>query len=214
MNRFEVVGTRAYGFSLDDIAYRVDPARSLARIHTPARLTDTQQRTVNVSVRAQTLFPAPLRVRVSDVTGRTPTDVPRRRVRFAHGGGMARGLVTHFGSFAGNFRERVRLETGRTLAQRLVPVGEAYGVGSARVFVARVYARMRLSVTDLRLRTVIVVHARHSLATARIVRTAGKRTGRTLALGDVVVRDTDGVQAAHGVVANGFARSQFVCRVF
>lgn len=142
MNRLEVVGTRTHGFPFDDIAYRVYSAGFFARIYASTRLADAQQRAIDVAVRAQTFFPAPVRIRVSDVTRRASTDVSRRGVRFAHGGGMARRLVARFRGFARYLGNGIGFETGGTLAQQLMSVGQAHRVRPARVFVAQVHAGM------------------------------------------------------------------------
>lgn len=148
------------------------------------------------------------------MTGRTLARVPRRRVRLAHRGVVARCFVAHFRGFARYFGHGVGFETGRALAQRLVAVRETNGVHAAGALVAEVRARVRLSVANLRLRAIVVVHARHFPATVRVVRIAGKRTGRTLALGHVIVGNAHRVRAAHRMVADGSARFQLGRGVF
>jgi len=206
VDRLEIVWARTHRFPIDNVANRVDPARLFARVYASARLADAQQRTVDVPVRAQAFFPAPVRVRVADMARRAPAHVARRRARLAYGRGMARRLVARLRGFARYFGDGIGSVTGRTLAQQFVSVGQAHGVRSARAFVAQVRARMRLSVAHLRPRTIVVVHARHLSATVRVVRVARKRTGRTLALGHVIVRHANGVQTAHRVIANRPAR--------
>lgn len=206
MNRFKVVRTRTHGFSVDNVANSVDSARFFARVYASARLADAQQRTVDVAVRAQALFPAPFGVRVADVAGRAPAHVPGRGIGVAHGGGVARRLVAHFDRLARYFGYGVGPEARRALAKRLVPVGEAHGVRAARVIVAQVRARMRLPVAHLRLRTIVVVHARNPSAAGRRVRVAGVRAGRTLALRHVIVGHANGVRAALRTVTDRLAR--------
>jgi len=214
VNRLEVVGTRAHGFPFDDVAYRVHPAGFFARVYASTRLADAQQRAIDVAVRAQAFFPAPVRIRVPDVARRASADVSRRWVRFAHGGRMARRLVARLRGFARYLRDGVGFETGGTLAQQLMSVGQAHRVRPARVSVAQVHAGMRLSVACLRLRTIVVVHARNFSAAVGVVRVARERARRTLALSHVVVRHADRVRAAHRMITDGSARFRSARRIF
>jgi len=106
---------------------------------------------------------------------------------------------------------RVRPEPGRTLADGLVVVCDADRVYTARVLVAGIIAGMREPVAELRWRAVDIVDARYrSTSGRRVVRVTRVESGRALAVGHVIVDDTEGIRAAGDKVADQLAGERTV----
>lgn len=82
-------------------------------------------------------------------------------------------------------------------------IGDTNGILTARLLVAHVIARVGQSVAELRCWAVDVVHTWYALTSlCLIVWIAGERSGRTLALGVVVIRNADSMRAALDLLAS------------
>lgn len=210
--RHESVDAAAARPAVHDLAERVRAARVLARIHAAMLVADGMHRAV-LGAGAVSLRLAAVRVRIAHVIRRAPAhrlvrrrtgDAERRRMTGVRTAGGLDGDALDVG-------HRIRAQSRRALADRLVIVRDAHGVRPARVLVAGVVAGVREPVAELRRRAVDVVDAGHRSATGRrVVRIAGVRSGRALAVGHVIIDDAERVRAAGDEVADQLAGERTV----
>lgn len=117
--------------------------------------------------------------------------------RFAHCRRMTDVRIACFDWRTLDISDRVRSEANGTLAARLVIFRYANSVIAASVFHAGIVTFILQSITELGWWAVVVVNARNLLATFNeIVWIAGERSWWTLALREVIIRNTHGERTA------------------
>lgn len=196
----ELAGTRADRFAIFDGALHVRAAQIVAFVDTSAADASRAGRAFVVA-HALADRMAPGRFGEAGVAGRAFANV-RRSARAELANGRLGAVRTGVGQFAADVGDGIATVAGRALAHGCLILSDADGIFAARRSVADVVARVRETVAQLRWRTVDVVDARHTLAAVRhVIRIAGKRTGRALALGDVIVADANRLWAAAQVFA-------------
>jgi len=204
------VNAFATGPTVHDFAKRVQAARVFARIHAAVFVTDRMQRAV-LGPGAVAFRLTASRVWIAHVTRRA---LAHRIVRGTGDAECRRMTGIWTACLHGNALDighRVRPEPGRALTDGLVIVCDADRVYTARVFIADIIAGMREPVAELRWWAIDVVHTRYcSTSGRRVVRVARVQPGRTLAVGHVIVDDTEGIRAAGDEVADQLAGERTV----
>lgn len=133
---------------------------------------------------------------VSDVSRLALADVSGAG-RLADGRLVARVGIANSTGHALDLGQRISPVARRTLALRLVVLGNANRILPARLSVADIVANVVQSVAQLVCRAVHVVDARHLFATrAGVVGISGEKSRRTLAASDVVVDHADRLRSA------------------
>lgn len=188
--------------TVHDLAKRIGAARILARIHAAMIVTDSMHRTV-LGTRAISFRLTTARVRITHVIGRASTHRLVRRARNAERCRVTGVRTASLDGDALDVRHRVRSQSRRTLADRLVVIRDANGIHSACIFIAGVVAGVREPVAELSRWAVDVVDAGYRATTGcRVVRVASVRSRRTLAVGHVIVNDAERVRAAGDKIAD------------
>lgn len=191
-----------------NVANRIGAASVLARVGASMVVANRVHRAV-LGRGAVALRLAALRVRIPDEVGRALAHGVVGRAGDADGRLVAGVRVAGLDRDALDLGDRIRLQTGRTLAYRPVLVRYADRVRPASVLVAGVVTGVGQPVAKLRGRAVDVVHAGDGLATVDgVVGVARVQAWGALAVGHVIVHHAQSVRPARDEVAHRLAREK------
>lgn len=182
--------TNTHRLPIDDFTQSIRATGSVARVDTLSCDTSWLFGTVFVAVRTVSFRSTTFSEWISDMIWRASASVADRRSRLADGCWVTRVRAAHVSRYTFNIWQWVGFEATWTLTYWAMVFSDTYRIGSTSFIFTNIQTRVTQSVTKLMRRAVGIVNTWNSL-TPWSIGVTSKQSRRTLALGYVVVSDTD-----------------------